>query len=94
MLIHRSHIDNLLGKKLKRQLIDVCHLCGQVIDTSELTWDHVVCKSQGGKHGLNLLPAHGKCNWNRSDGGLSPEQRLRARYHQLFLIAYALTEIK
>ena len=51
----------------------VCQYCGKNFTKQELTLDHVIPKSQGGKSNWeNVVCACGKCN--RKKGGKTPEQ--------------------
>lgn len=46
-----------------------CHICGGVIPSGKLHWDHLVPLRAGGAHEThNVLPAHASCNLSRGAG--------------------------
>lgn len=48
-----------------------CHICGEKVDLSVATLDHLIPISSGGGDNLdNLAIAHRECNLKRGNGGL------------------------
>jgi 5-methylcytosine-specific restriction endonuclease McrA len=46
----------------------VCHLCGNAVATHELSYDHIVPISRGGRHAEdNIKVAHRLCNVRRGN---------------------------
>ncbi len=51
----------------------MCHICGQVIDRSQLQFDHIIPLSKGGAHSMeNISVAHARCNNQKGDKILPP----------------------
>jgi 5-methylcytosine-specific restriction endonuclease McrA len=46
----------------------MCYLCGDAVTFNEMTIDHVIPKSRGGKNNIeNLRPTHYKCNFEKGN---------------------------
>lgn len=55
-------------EKLRNKTGGFCVLCGRYIeDDEELTREHIVPKSRGGKGAKNIQPAHSVCNEEKGD---------------------------
>jgi 5-methylcytosine-specific restriction endonuclease McrA len=57
-----------------------CWICGLAVTLEEMTLDHFVPKSKGGKNTVdNLRASHGECNNKRGNGDLRPMKRHNKR---------------
>lgn len=60
-----------------------CWICGRAVPFEEMTLDHVVPKSKGGKNDVgNLRAAHGPCNNERGNGDPRPAKKHNKRKHK------------
>lgn len=70
---HSRVVPPLTNRELFRRDHQLCLYCGREFRESELTRDHVIPLSQGGKnHWANLVSACKRCNTHK--GGRTPEQ--------------------
>jgi 5-methylcytosine-specific restriction endonuclease McrA len=60
-----------------------CWLCGRAVTLEDMTLDHVVPKSKGGKANVeNLKAACFECNNKRGNGDPRPEKKHNKRRHK------------
>jgi 5-methylcytosine-specific restriction endonuclease McrA len=66
-----------------------CYLCGEKLEKKDFSIDHIHPSSKGGKGGIsNLMPAHARCNSDKSSHPLTQVQA--DRYEQLTGIKLAV----
>lgn len=74
MTMKRSKKREIVWQKDK----GTCWICGRAIALAEMTLDHDIPRSKGGKGDVsNLRAAHGKCNSDRGNG--DPRQQKKPK---------------
>jgi 5-methylcytosine-specific restriction endonuclease McrA len=65
---HARLVPNLNNKNLFRRDLNICAYCGHLTHDSNLTRDHILPTSRGGKNTwTNCVSACRRCNLNKSD---------------------------
>ncbi len=73
----QAFVESVNPKELYGMTIGACGICGKVLKYEDMSIDHIVPLSKGGKHSYaNTQPAHLKCNIKKGARLLREEERV------------------